>query len=159
MAGFCILLCILHFSLHVNKLFLSPSAWILCYVAWKNVFPREEKNIFKRRKFIVPEYFLQISEKNNILFCKNKIKLYLCTEILSHPAIPDTQERIRNKLKAFLDRLLQSKTMVSIIKAGNARRPGPWRGLATLRADFPWAAATRSPLRSIRTLWPRGWSA
>lgn len=55
MTGLCILLCILHFSLHVNWLFLSPSAWILCSVAWKNVFPREEKNIFKRQKFIVSE--------------------------------------------------------------------------------------------------------
>lgn len=55
MTGLCILLCILHFSLHVNWLFLSPSAWILCSVAWKNVFPREEKNIFKRLKFIVSE--------------------------------------------------------------------------------------------------------
>ena len=99
------------------------------------------------------------SQKYNILFCKNKIKLYLCAEILLHPAIPDTQERTRNKLKAFLDRLLQSKTMVSIIKTGNARRTSLWRGIATLRADFPWAAATRSPLRSIRTLWPRGWNA
>lgn len=55
MTELCILLCILHFSLHVNWLFLSPLAWILCSVAWKNVFPREEKNIFKRKKFIVSE--------------------------------------------------------------------------------------------------------
>ena len=55
MMGLCILLCILHFSLHVNWSFLSLSAWILCSVAWKNVFPREEKNIFKRKKFIVSE--------------------------------------------------------------------------------------------------------
>lgn len=55
MMGLCILLCILHFSLHVNWSFLSLSAWILCSVAWKNVFPREEKNIFKRKKFVVSE--------------------------------------------------------------------------------------------------------
>ena len=68
MMGLCILLCILHFSLHVNWSFLSLSAWILCSVAWKNVFPREEKNIFKRRKFIVSEYFFTNKRKNIIFY-------------------------------------------------------------------------------------------
>lgn len=68
MTGLCILLCILHFSLHVNWPFLSLLAWILCSVAWKNVFPREEKNIFKRQKFIVSEYFFTNKRKNIIFY-------------------------------------------------------------------------------------------
>ena len=68
MTGLCILLCILHFSLHVNWSFLSLSAWILCSVAWKNVFPREEKNIFKRQNFIVSEYFFTNKRKNIIFY-------------------------------------------------------------------------------------------
>ena len=63
MTGLCILLCILHFSLHVNWSFLSLSAWILCSVAWKNVFPREEKISSSAGNLLYPNNFLQISEK------------------------------------------------------------------------------------------------